>query len=411
MVQSELIQQCLKNFTVNENQLTIGGKKLTDWSDEYGTPFYLYDSSIINKKISLFRKYMPPEIQLYYAAKANPYNGVLREMVKLVDGFDVASSGELEEVIKSGGDPDFISFAGPGKNKSELSYSIQANIGSINVESERELEIISQEAKRQNKVPSVSIRINPDFELHGSGVKMSGGAKQFGIDAEKIPALLKKISEFSVNFIGFHIFTGSQNLNADSITDAMEQALELSLRLAGPSAASIRLLNLGGGFGIPYFNKDEELDIKIIGNRLTSLLQRYKPKFPNARFAIELGRYLVGESGIYVTTVLYGKESRGKKFLITDGGMNHHLAASGNFGQILRKNFPIIVGTNVSGTEYEKVDVVGPLCTPLDLMGSNAELPKASEGDLIVFLNSGAYGYTASPLLFLGHPPPHQIIV
>ncbi|MCM2283291.1 MAG: pyridoxal-dependent decarboxylase, exosortase A system-associated [Desulfobacula sp.] len=411
MIQSKVIQGSLKNFEVKENQLIIAGKKLTDWATGYGTPFYLYDHSIIRKKISLFRQCMPPEIKLFYAAKANPSIKLLKGMVGLVDGFDAASAGEIKAIITSGGNPETVSFAGPGKTIDELSYAVQVGIGSINIESERELELIAEVAKRQNKIPKISIRINPDFELHGSGVKMGGGAKQFGIDAERIPGLLGKISNFPVKFQGFHIYTGSQNLSADSITDVMEQSLKLCLQLAGEASESIRMLNLGGGFGIPYFNKDEELDISAIGSRLASLIQIYKPKFPNAVFVIELGRYLVGESGIYVTKILYKKKSRGKTFLITDGGMNHHLAASGNFGQVLRKNFPIIMGTNVSGSECEQVDVVGPLCTPLDLLGSKIDLPKSREGDLIVFMNSGAYGYSASPLLFLGHEPPREIFV
>ncbi len=411
MIQSKVIQGSLKNFEVKENQLIIGGKKLIDWAAEHGTPFYLYDNSIIKKKIGLFRQYMPSEVKLFYAAKANPSIEVLKGMVGLVDGFDAASAGEIRAIVRSGGNSETVSFAGPGKTIDELSYAVRVGIGSINIESERELELIADEAKRQNKIPKISIRINPDFELYGSGIKMGGGAKQFGIDAERIPGLLKRLPKFPVMFRGFHIYTGSQNLSADSITDVMEQSLKLCLQLAGNASESIQLLNLGGGFGIPYFNKDEELDIPVIGKRLTSLLKIYKPMFPKAVFVIELGRYLVGESGIYVTQLLYKKKSRGKIFLITDGGMNHHLAASGNFGQVLRKNFPIIVGTNVSSSECEQVDVVGPLCTPLDLLGSKIDLPKSSEGDLIVFMNSGAYGYSASPLLFLGHEPPREIFV
>lgn len=409
-MESKALISALQNFEVTDNHLMGGGRSVTEWTHEYGTPCYLYDSSIIRRKIALFRDAMPAQVKLFYAVKANPHSELLKAMVGLVDGFDVASTGELEAVIKAGGNPQTISFAGPGKRREELSRSIEIGIGSINIESERELDLIVEEAKRLDQAPRISVRINPDFELHGSGMKMGGGAKQFGIDAEKVPALMEKIRHLPVDFQGFHIFTGSQNLNAEAICSVMEQSLDLVWRLAGSLADSVRLLNLGGGFGIPYFDKDKELNIAAIGKHLNTLLKTYQPRFPNATFAIELGRYLVGECGLYVTKVLYKKESRGKTFLISDGGMNHHLAASGNFGQVLRKNYPIVIGNKVHATETEEVNIVGPLCTPLDLIGSKVNLPKASEGDLIVIMNSGAYGYTASPLLFLGHQPPREIL-
>ncbi len=410
MGQSQVIENALKGFGQKDNQMTVGGKTINDWALEHGTPLYLYDFSIVRRQITLFREHFPKDIQLFYAVKANPNKDLLKGMADLVDGFDVASAGELKKVTGAGGDPSTISFAGPGKSALEIKQAVEAGIGSINVESERELEMISREATQQGRKPKVSIRINPDFELHGSGMKMGGGPKQFGIDAEQVPSVLNKLDRFQVDFQGFHIYTGSQNLAADSIAEVMEQSLALCLRLAGNLAGNIRLLNLGGGFGIPYFNKDLPLDIARIGERLRHLNREYKPKFPNAKFVIELGRYLVGEAGLYLTRVLYEKMSRGKKFLIIDGGMNHHLAASGNFGQVLRKNFPVVVGTNLQELHREKVDIVGPLCTPLDLMGSKIEIAKAHEGDLIVFMNSGAYGYSASPLLFLGHDAPGEVL-
>jgi len=242
-------------------------------------------------------------------------------------------------------------------------------------------------------------------------MKMGGGAKQFGIDEDRVPVILEKIGMMPVDFQGFHIFAGSQNLMAEAICSAMEQSLDLIWRFGKPFADSIKIVNLGGGFGIPYFENDEKLEISKIGNHLETLLEKYQSFFPKARFVVELGRYLVGECGLYVTKILYKKQSRGKTFFVTDGGMNHHLAASGNFGQILRKNYPIVIANRVYDSELEEIDIVGPLCTPLDLIGSKVNLPKASEGELIAIMNSGAYGYSASPLLFLGHPPPNQIFV
>jgi len=398
-------------FKVFNNQLLIGGHSVEEYAAEHGTPLYIYDKSVVQNKVTLFRDNMPEIVKLFYAVKANPYQPLLKLMTSLVDGFDVSSMGELEAVLEAGGNPQSISFAGPGKRLEELSYAIQQEIGSINIESELELDLIIKEAMRNKKKPNVSIRVNPQFELHGSGMKMGGGPKQFGIDAERVKLVLAKIKESPVNFKGFHIYAGSQNLQAGVIGQCMERSLDLMRQLADNDNESIKLLNLGGGFGIPYYEKDSELDIQQVGVKMNELLKEYRRHFPHADFTIELGRYLSGECGIYVTRILYKKKSRGKTYLITDGGMNHHLAASGNFGQVLRKNFPILLANKVDGDDREVVDIVGPLCTPLDVMGAKIELPIATEGDLIAIMNSGAYGFTASPQLFLGHASPSEIIV
>jgi diaminopimelate decarboxylase len=410
-MESTALQSALKNFEVVENQLMVAGRSVAEWAKEYSTPLYLYDSSVIKKKVSLFREVMPSEIELYYAVKANPFSGLLREMVNLADGFDVASFGELEAVISAGGDPQTISFAGPGKRREELSRAIELGIGSINVESEKELELIIEEGRKFSKTPKVSIRINPDFELHGSGMKMGGGAKQFGIDSDRVPAIMEKISDLPIDFQGFHVYAGSQNLFAEAISDVLDKTLEVMFRFAEPFADSIKLLNLGGGFGIPYFDEDQELNLTEVGNALKDLIKVYLPHFPGAQFIIELGRYLVGESGLYITKILYRKKSRGKTFLVIDGGMNHHLAASGNFGQVLKKNYPILIGNRIDFTQTETVNIAGPLCTPLDLLGSSVNLPEADEEDFVVVMNSGAYGYSASPLLFLSHETPKEVLI
>jgi diaminopimelate decarboxylase len=407
---SKAVQAALAYFEVKDNELIIGGRSVREWSDDYQTPFYLYDMSVVDQKVQIFRQSMPDDVKLLYAVKANPNQELLEHMIPLVDGFDVASKGELEAVVQAGGKPETVSFAGPGKREGELQRSIELGIGSINIESERELDIICRLAEHAQARPRVSIRINPDFELHGSGMKMGGGAKQFGIDAEMVPEILQRISNLPVDFQGFHVYAGSQNLSAETIVHCLQKTLELMDRLAGDDADKIELVNLGGGFGIPYYEKDEELDIDHIGQSLESLLLTYRSTFPRARFVIELGRYLVGESGMYVTRVLDKKRSRGKIFLVTDGGMNHHLAASGNFGQVIKKNFPMVASQNLHSRNMEAVDVVGPLCTPLDHLGRNVYLPLLKEGELLSILCSGAYGFSASPLLFLSHKKPKQII-
>ncbi|MEJ5349176.1 MAG: pyridoxal-dependent decarboxylase, exosortase A system-associated [Desulfosoma sp.] len=408
---SSTVESILNYFDVRDGRILIGGRPLESWATEYGTPLYVYDFQVVRKKISRFRSAFPSDVKLFYAVKANPNPALLKAMVPMVDGFDVASCGELKAVIQAGANPGEISFAGPGKRRDELLHAVELGIGSINVESLRELEILAELSSHDRPRPRVSIRVNPDFELHGSGMKMGGGPKPFGIDAELIPKVLEKIKGLPLDFQGFHIYAGSQNLQPHVLAETIERSLALLARFSQHAPEMVKWLNLGGGFGIPYYDGDRELDLELLGNRVSEIIKAYRHRFPAAQFIFELGRYLVGESGIYLVRVLYRKVSRGKTFLVVDGGMNHHLAASGNFGQILRKNFPIVTPKAADLQQREKVDVVGPLCTPLDVLGSNISLPPLYEGDLIGILCSGAYGYTASPLQFLSHPLPAEVVI
>lgn len=401
----------MSQFPVVDDCLRIGGLPLPQLAARIGrTPFYAYDRRLLRERVELLRNKLPAGVQLHYAVKANPMPALVSAMAAQIDGLDVASLGELKIALDSGMPPTEISFAGPGKTPPELAAAVAAGI-TINMESERELELIARLAERRATKPRVAIRINPDFELKASGMKMGGGPKQFGVDAERVPAMLGRIGQLELDFQGFHIYSGSQNLRAEAIVEAQNQSLELALRLAEQAPEPVRLLNIGGGFGIPYFPGDTPLDLDPIGANLARWLPIVAERQPRARIVIELGRYLVGEAGIYVAEVLERKISRGQVFLITNGGLHHHLAASGNFGQIIRKNYPVVVGNRVVGREREIVTVVGPLCTPLDLLAERLEMAKAEVGDLIVVFQSGAYGLTASPLGFLSHPPPAEALV
>jgi diaminopimelate decarboxylase len=282
----------------------------------------------------------------------------------------------------------------------------------VNVESMREVDLLGPIARELGLPARVAVRANPDFELKGSGMKMGGGPKQFGIDADQVPDVLRRIGATpGLAFEGFHLFAGSQNLRAESISDAQRQSYELALRLAAHAPAPVRFLNLGGGFGIPYFPGEQRLDLAPVSANLHALAERARTELPQAALVIELGRYLVGEAGVYVCRVLDRKVSRGQVFLVTDGGLHHHLAASGNFGQVIRKNYPVAVGNRMDSTEREIASVVGPLCTPLDLLADRMELAVARPGDLVVVFQSGAYGASASPQRFLGHPEVVEVLV
>lgn len=401
----------MTQFSLNGDCLQIGGMPLTRLAQRVGTtPFYAYDRQLITERVALLRNLLPAEIQIHYAMKANPMPAVVQHLATLVDGIDVASAGELRVALDTPILPDQISFAGPGKKDSELSCAIAAGI-TLNMESEQEMERIANLGQNLDICPRVAIRVNPDFELKSSGMKMSGGPKQFGVDAERVPSMLSRCNKLKLDFEGFHIFCGSQNLNAAAIQEAQEKTIQLGLRLAKHAPDSVRLLNIGGGFGVPYFPGEKSLDLISVCKNLNRLVEETKKYLSDTKIAIELGRYLVAEAGIYVCQVLERKISREQIFLVTDGGLHHHLAASGNFGQVIRKNYPVIVGNKVMGNERESVSVVGPLCTPLDLLADEMEMAKADIGDLIVVFQSGAYGLTASPTAFLNHPAPVEVLV
>jgi diaminopimelate decarboxylase len=331
-------------------------------------------------------------------------------MAGLVNGIDVASAGELKVALDAGADPHEVSFAGPGKRDPELFQAVAAGV-LVNVESPRELEVLATAQQRLGLPARVALRVNPDFELKGSGMKMGGGPKQFGVDVELVPGMMNRIRALGLTFEGFHLFAGSQNLRAESICEAQQKSYALALRLAEGAPAPVCFLNLGGGFGIPYFPGEQPLDLAPIGANLAEIVERAGREMPGARIVIELGRYLVGEAGLYVTRIVDRKVSRGQVFLVVDGGLNHHLSASGNFGQVIRKNYPVTLVTASRRPETEVASVVGPLCTPLDLLADRMELPVAEVGDLAVVYQSGAYGASASPQAFLGHPAVTEVLV
>jgi diaminopimelate decarboxylase len=391
--------------------LVVGGERLSLLAARVGqTPFYAYDRGHLRQRVSELRTALPAGIKLHYAMKANPMPAVVALMAGLVDGIDVASAGELKVALDAGADAREVSFAGPGKREIELQQAVAARV-LINVESMREVVLLEAISQRLGLPARVAVRVNPDFELKGSGMKMGGGPKQFGIDVEAMPDLLASVGRAGLAFEGFHLFAGSQNLRPESICEAQQKSYALAVRLAQDAPAPVRFLNLGGGFGIPYFPGEQRLDLRPIGENLAALAARARDELPDASFVIELGRYLVGEAGVYVARVIDRKVSRGQVFLVTDGGLHHHLSASGNFGQVVRKNYPVTIGNKADSTVREPASVVGPLCTPLDLLADRMDLPVAEEGDLVVVFQSGAYGASASPHGFLGHPPCVEVLV
>jgi len=403
--------ETMSQFRVEDNCLQVGGRALTDIAREVGrTPFYAYDRAVMTAQVKALRAALPAGIHLHYAMKANPMPDVVRHLAGITDGLDVASAGELRVALATGTDPVCISFAGPGKSAEDLWLAATSGV-IINMESAAEMHRIAALAKDHNLRPRVAIRVNPDFELKAAGMKMGSGPKPFGVDAECVPAMLETLGTLPLQFMGFHIFSGSQNLRDQAIVEAQTKTFELAFRLAESAPAPVRWLNIGGGLGVPYFPGEHRLDISPIADNLAPLLREAQDKLPGAEIVMELGRYFTAEAGIYVCEIVDRKVSRGETFLITNGGLHQHLAASGNFGQVIRKNYPLCLGNRVAGDELEIVNVVGPLCTPLDILGNKVALPRAEPGDLVVVFQSGAYGFTASPINFLSHPHPAEVLL
>jgi len=389
-----------------QGRLLIGGHDVNALIAAAGdTPLFVYDLGMVAARTARLRAAMPAGLEIHYAIKANPHARLVSAMAGLVDGFDVASEGELGRAIEAGMAAARISFAGPGKRVRELEAAIRAG-ATLNLESEHEADRALSIGEALGLTPRLAVRVNPDFELRGSGMRMGGGAKPFGVDQARVVPLVRRLVAAGAEYRGLHIFAGSQSLDRDAIIETQANSVALARHIDDATGARAPLVNLGGGFGVPYFAGDVALDVGTIGDSLAEQVGGEA-----SRYAIELGRWLVAEAGVYLTRIVDRKESHGRIFLVTDGGLHHQLAASGNFGTVVRRNYPVAVATRFSAAPEEEASVVGCLCTPLDRLADDALMPRAAPGDVIAVFLAGAYGATASPAAFLGHPAPREIAI
>lgn len=398
-------------FAMIDGQLAVGTRTARALVAEAGsTPLFVYSAAMIGRRARDLLVSLPSRVALHYAVKANPFGPVLELISGLVDGFDIASAGELALVLEAGIAPNRISFAGPGKRDAELEAAISQGV-TLNIESEGEAARALDVAARLGITPRLAIRVNPSFDLKGSGMKMGGGAKQFGVDAERVPALARMVISSGAEWRGFHIFAGSQALSTEAIIDTQAQSLGLAAELGEASGVALPHCNLGGGLGIPYFPGDEPVDLTAIGTALGEALVKVPEVLAETQFCLELGRFLVGEAGVYLTEIVDRKISHGEVFLVTDGGLHHQLAATGNFGTVVRRNYPVAIATKFDAPVEEEASVVGCLCTPLDRLAEKGGFPRAEVGDLVAVFCAGAYGASASPAQFLGHGPAAEMLV
>jgi diaminopimelate decarboxylase len=401
-------------FGSRDGELSIGGTAATKLANEFGTPLFVYDRGVMEKKWDLLRDTLPPEFSIYYSVKANPTQAILQYFLSRGAGLEIASGGEFHQAVEAGCPPGRIIFAGPGKTDAELQMVLRGEIGEIHVESPREARRIAEIACHLGRTAPIALRVNPSAEAEGGAMRMGGRPAPFGVDEEDLHETLDLILSLpTLDLHGIHLFSGTQILDPEILATQYRKGIAIARSVAEHLHSPIRTLDFGGGLGIPYFPHEKELDMPMLQRELAALLTdvRRDPLLAGTSLLVEPGRYLVGEAGIYITRVNDVKVSRGKKFVIVDGGMHHHLAASGNLGQTIKRNYPVAVLNRLDGQDEEMVDVVGPLCTPLDVLGRGVRLPRTEVGDLIGIFQSGAYGRSASPLHFLGHPTPPEVWV
>jgi len=399
-------------FAVRNGELSMGGVLVSELAGRYGTPLFVYDQSVMDRKWDLLRNTFPPEFSICYSVKANPSQAVLRCFLEKGAGLEIASAGEFRQAQSAGCPPEKIVFAGPGKSETELELVLGHGIGEIHVESLREAARIATIARRRGVRARVALRVNPGGEAEGGAMRMGGRPAPFGVDEENLDEVVGRLlSMDALEIVGIHLFTGTQILDFEVLLSQYRKGIEIARRAAGIIRVPLETLDFGGGLGIPYFPHERSLDTGKLRQGLDELVAtvRGDQLFSGTRFLVEPGRYLVGEAGVYVTRINDIKTSRGKAFVIVDGGMNHQLAASGNLGQTIKRNYPVAVLSKLDRPAREIVEVVGPLCTPLDVLARGINLPEVDVGDLIGVFQSGAYARSASPLGFLSHPTPPEV--
>jgi diaminopimelate decarboxylase len=401
-------------FPCSYETLCIGGLRADEIAEKFGTPLFVYDESVLQRKWDLLRSTFPQRFHIHYSVKANPNPHMLRFFLEQGAGLEVASAGELYLALGTGCPPNRILFAGPGKTPAEIEFALKEEIAEIHAESLVELDRIASIASKLNQIARVALRVNPGGDAQGGAMRMGGKATPFGIDEEMLDTAVDyALSRRSLQLRGIHLFAGTQLLDSEILACQYRKGVEIGRRVANRIGRPLDSIDFGGGLGVPYFAGDEPLDMESLRVRLSQLREEIDgdANFAGTRFVIEPGRFLTAEAGVYLARVLDVKVSRAKIFVIVDGGMNHHLAASGNLGQTIKRNFPVAIATKLRHSEQDTVDIVGPLCTPLDVLARSLAVPRVELGDLVAVFQSGAYARSASPLGFLSHPTPPEVLI
>jgi len=409
-----LLPGLVAQFGVREGELAVGGRRVSDLAAEFGTPLFLYDAALLRDRLATLRAHLPARVDVFYSVKANPNPAVIAVFAQMGAGLEIASGGEYLRARRGGGTPERILFAGPAKGRAELQLVLDGGIGEIHLESMEELETVAELAAGRAEPVDVAVRVNPAAEASGGAMRMGGQPAPFGFDEERLEEVVRAIAARpGLRFSGVHMFAGTQILQADVLVGQWRRALELARHAARVAGGPLRTVDLGGGLGIPYFPNESALDLAAVRAGAEDLFAGVEkdPALQGTRIVLEPGRFLAGPAGLYLARVRAVKESRGRTFVILDGGMHHHLAASGNLGQVIKRDYPVLNASHADAAPTLEATVSGPLCTPLDTLARSAQLAPVAAGDLVAVLQSGAYGLTASPVGFLSHPMPAEVLV
>lgn len=407
----ELISE---NFSIASDTLHVGGLSVPDLARRFGTPLFIYDAGAARSALVQLRSALDGFADVFYSVKANPNQEVISFFVNEGAGLEIASGAEYLRARAAGCAPERIFFAGPGKSDEELRLVLREGIGEIHLESFEEIERLDVLSRAEGVQPHVGLRINPETSAQGGAMRMGGRAAPFGFDEELLAEVVAEVRKRpSLELQGVHLYSGTQILDAETLARQWRHGLNVARKLAGLLGRPLATLDLGGGLGIPYFSGDRPLCLETLRSHVAQLRAEMtaSEELQGTSIVIEPGRYLIGPAGIYVCSVQSWKVSRGSTFVVTDGGMHHHLAASGNLGQFVKRDYPIVPVAGLSASELLRCSVVGPLCTPLDTIGRDVSLPRLDRGDLVAVLQSGAYAMSASPNGFLSHPMPAEVIV
>ncbi len=380
-------------------------------AERFGTPLYVYDGGALLGRVDELRRLLHPRLEIFYSLKANPNISIAALLRSRGVRAEVSSLAELETALRAGVSPEDIIFLGPGKSGAELLAAVDVGCYAIICESLRELELIDEIAIRLGKVARVALRVNPSFTAKGSGLTMGGKPRQFGIDeaqlmsGEPLGKLFRR-----VRLMGVQIYLGTRILSETTVVENTVRILDLAPRVAAYNGFELEMADVGGGLGVAYFQGEQDLALDILCEKLNQVVAEFAAKHPDTRMIMELGRYLVAEAGSFVIRVQYAKMSYGVRFAVADGGTNHHMAAVG-IGSFVRRNFPVRVLNTTHRGDAEPWTITGPLCTPNDTLVKDVLVPPLREGDLVMVERSGAYGPSASPVNFLSHGHPAEVLV
>ncbi|WP_031072416.1 type III PLP-dependent enzyme [Streptomyces sp. NRRL WC-3742] len=390
----------------------VQGLGITELAEEFGTPLYLYDGEEITTRFAGLREAVHPSLEFFYSLKANPNIAICALLHDSGARAEVSSLTELVTARRAGVQPKDVIFLGPGKSRYEVEACLDEDIYSIVCESVEELGLIDELARERGIVAPVSLRVNPSFQVKGSGLTMGGKPRQFGTDEELLRAEGSGLAGRypNIRLMGIQVYLGTRILSEESVVENTRRIFGLAEELSAELGFPLEMVDVGGGLGIAYFDNEKDLDLGVLAEGLNPLIEDFSARHPDTRLIMELGRFLVAASGTYVTRVRYTKTSMGENFAVTDGGTNHHMAAVG-IGSYVKRNFPMAALERLDEPATEPWNITGPLCTPNDLIGKKVPMPPLRPGDLVGVQRSGAYGPTASPVHFLSHGYPAEVLV